>query len=228
MILIVNIIFILAQENKANVQELLGVEVIYENDAFSVENIFIDFGYASESLNVGEGDFIIKELDANNNVLNNFYFNIPVILSEADPSWFDPETGEQIIIPEAPGVNFQEVYYLPYVEGIRFVGIYESASGSELVKVDISDYVLCGDGNCQTDAGEDNIICPRDCEISPEEERPPFNLKSWILNNKTYILIILGGVLLLILLILIFILIFKKRKAKKLLVESSVKQQDNL
>src|SRR3989338_5849888 len=112
MILIVNIIFILAQENKANVQER---------------------------------DFIIKELDANNNVLNNFYFNIPVILSEADPSWFDPETGEQIIIPEAPGVNFQEVYYLPYVEGIRFVGIYESASGSELVKVDISDYVLCGD-----------------------------------------------------------------------------------
>ena len=90
--LIVNIIFILAQENQANVQELLGVEVNYENNAFSIENIYFDTGYPSSS--VPDGNYVIKLLDSEKDVLNELYFNLPETPSAADPSWFDPKTGE--------------------------------------------------------------------------------------------------------------------------------------
>ena len=221
-------------------QELFGVEVIYENNAFSIANIFFDIGYPSESLNASVADFVIRTLDKSNNPLNELYFNLPETPSAADPSWFDPKTGEQIVIPEALEVSFQKVYYLYYVEGVEFVGIYNVSDGSELVKVDISDYIICGDGVCQDDKGENFVSCPRDCEPTKEDlarenfflesgkndsyvsdddenieeagEEQPSNFKSLISDYKVYILIGLG---IITVIISIIIFIVKKRKEEE-------------
>jgi hypothetical protein len=155
-ILLLTFLFVLvsAQEKET----LIGVEINFNGEKISIENIYFDYGYKTE--NNAEGIYVLKLFDKNGNILEGLLFNFPKISFSADSSWFD-ERREQTTIPDLPQTMLSKTLHLPYHENIGSVSIFDIA-GNELLNIQVADFSLyCGDNFCQS--SEDYDECPEDC-----------------------------------------------------------------
>jgi hypothetical protein len=164
-IFLVACMFFVSAENKQN---LIGFGIKYSDNSFSIEDAFLDYGYASKE--IADSKYILRTLDSNKNILEELYFSIESPSFSPPREWFDEE-GNQIVIPDVveEEIDKIETFYLPYSIEARYVAIYDMTNNI-LYEVDFYEFlnISCGDGFCDS-YKENEFVCAQDCFATQEE-----------------------------------------------------------
>jgi hypothetical protein len=153
-----------------DMEKVYFVELNYDNDIISLNNIDLNFSYVQNRINMPEQGYKIELVDANHNVKYNYTFNFELFVSGA-PVLELVETTKLLIVPYNFAAKEIEVY---------------SPESELLLTIDVSEHSdYCGDGKC-TDI-EQLLECSEDCEGEILEE-PPTNYLKYIIILSVIIL----------------------------------------
>ena len=117
---------------------VLVVSVVEEKNEIAIKKI--QPGYGFRTGNVEQYRFVVKSLDIRGEVVDVVRFDFPEVMHYPDPDWFDPVTGEQVVVPDFGDVIRSKDINLPYSGRIKFVAVSDKEE-KELFRVEIEDYI---------------------------------------------------------------------------------------
>lgn len=122
--------------------KLIGITLEF-NNTITLGEVYVSpiNGFPTEDQE--NPDYELRLLDSKENILTTLKLSQPVIVFSADPSWFDEETGEQIVIPDFSDVVIKETYFLQYSNNIKYVSLVDLTDNrEEIFREDINHYVI--------------------------------------------------------------------------------------
>ncbi len=132
-------IFVNAVEASSR-QQILSINILKKGDSIKIESLSLSYGYATK--NSKEYSYLLRTLDNQEKIINELKFNIRDFEAVVDPDWFDPETGEQIYVPnEISDFPQKESLTMPFNTNIKYITILDSQGKEEYYKVAIEELI---------------------------------------------------------------------------------------